>query len=287
VGEVLDGKALARRVEAQVIARVAALGAQGVAPSLHVILVGEVHASDIYVRHKQRACARVSIGSHVHRLPASVTQAVLCGLIAELNSDPQVHGILVQLPLPDHIQAHIVLNSVDHLKDVDGFHYINAGHLATDRNGLAPCTPKGVMRMLTEHGVTTRGSHAVVVGRSRVVGRPMAAMLLAEDATVTIVHRHTAGPARYTSQGDIVVVAVGRPGLITPHWVKHGAVVIDVGINRTEHGLCGDVQFDAVLDKAKLVSPVPGGVGPMTIAMLLENTCEAAERQLTRRRDDL
>ena len=214
----------------------------------------------------------------------TVSSGDLLAEIAALNANPEVHGILCQLPLPAHINVNTVLFSIDPKKDVDGFHFINAGHLATDRVGLKSCTPKGVMRLLAEYGVDLRGKHAVVVGRSRVVGRPMGAMLLAADATVTICHRHTDDTRKHAKMADIVVSATGIAGLVTKEWVKPGAVVIDVGTSRLEDGtLAGDVRFEEVREIASLITPVPGGVGPMTIAMLLENTCEAAEALLAAR----
>ncbi len=279
MGEILSGTAVAAKVKAEVRQRVAALVADGVQPGLAVVLVGDDPASAVYVRHKAKACEQVGIASMVHRLPAATSQATLLELLGELNHSHLVHGILVQLPLPEHLEEHVVLEAIDPRKDVDGFHYVNVGHLATDRAGLEPCTPRGVIRLLVEHGVPLRGRHAVVVGRSRIVGRPMAAMLLACDATVTVCHRHTPDTAALARQADVLVVAVGKPGLVRRDWVKPGAVVVDVGTSRLPDGkLAGDVAWDEVAPIASLISPVPGGVGPMTIAMLLENTCEAAER---------
>lgn len=286
VGEIIDGKAVARRVEAEVTDRVEALRQNGVAPCLAVIIVGDDAASHIYVKRKGKACKRVGIESANFVLPIDTSETEILAIVHRLNADTGTHGILVQLPLPEHINAYAITNAIDPWKDVDGFHYVNAGHLATDRTGLAPCTPKGIMRLFREYDVTLRGAHAVVVGRSRIVGRPMGAMLLAADATVTICHRHTRCTADLTRQADIIVVAVGKEGLVDPSWVGEGAVVIDVGINRLEDkSLVGDVKFNEVIDKARLITPVPGGVGPMTIAMLLENTCEAAERMAATRDD--
>ncbi|MDP6946428.1 MAG: bifunctional 5,10-methylenetetrahydrofolate dehydrogenase/5,10-methenyltetrahydrofolate cyclohydrolase, partial [Myxococcota bacterium] len=233
----------------------------------------------IYVRHKERAAAKVGIASLVHTLPASATQATVIETIQALNRDPTVHGILVQLPLPAGIQPDPVIQAVDPRKDVDGFHSANMGKITTARPELTPCTPKGVMRLLEAYDVPLRGAHAVVVGRSRVVGRPMSALLLASHATVTTCHRHTVDTPSYTRRADILVVAAGSPALVRADWVSEGVVVIDVGITRLPNGkLQGDVAFDEVAEKARLISPVPGGVGPMTIAMLLENTCILAER---------
>ena len=281
MGQIIDGKKVAKAVEAEVMSRVSLLKSKGVEPCLAVVLAGDNAASHIYVKRKEKACARVGVKSEAFILPDDVSEDELLERVRSLNSNPNVHGILVQLPLPSQINSHAVTNAIDPWKDVDGFHFVNAGHLATDRTGLAPCTPKGVMRLLREYDVTLRGAHAVVVGRSRIVGRPMGAMLLAADATVTTCHRHTASTKAMTRQGDIVIVAVGKSELVRGDWIKEGAVVVDVGINRTEDKrLLGDVAFDEVSQKARLITPVPGGVGPMTIAMLLENTCEAAERTL-------
>lgn len=284
MGEIMDGKRTSKAVRELLKPRAAALREAGIVPRLDVILVGEDPASAIYVGHKAKAAAKVGIEGHTHRLEATTSEAELLALIDQLNADPSIHGILVQLPLPDHIDINRVLFSIDPSKDVDGFHFINAGHLATDRVGRKACTPKGIMRLLKEYDVETRGKHAVVIGRSRVVGRPMGAMLLAANATVTICHRHTPDTREFSRNADILISATGIAGLVGPDWVKPGAVVVDVGITRGDDGrLCGDVQFDAVLPIAGLLTPVPGGVGPMTIAMLLENTCEAAESVLTRR----
>lgn len=283
MGDIIDGKAVAKLVEAELIGRIAALRDQGCEPCLAMILVGEDPASDIYIRRKGKACQRVGVKSRSFKLPVKTSESDLLQLVHDLNDDPMTHGILVQLPLPGHINAYAITNAIDPWKDADGFHYVNAGHLATDRTGLAPCTPKGVMRLLREYDVQLRGAHAVVVGRSRIVGRPMGAMLLAADATVSTCHRHTKDSSKITSQGDVVIVAVGKEGLVKASWLKEGAVVVDVGINRLEdRSIVGDVCFDEVKEKVRLITPVPGGVGPMTIAMLLENTCEAAERLLAR-----
>jgi methylenetetrahydrofolate dehydrogenase (NADP+)/methenyltetrahydrofolate cyclohydrolase len=279
VGERIHGQAVAERVEIEVRERASVLRAAGVQVGLAMVQVGDHEPSRIYVRRKQVACERAGIRSYVEQLPADTSQADLLRVIDGLNQNPEVHGVLVQLPLPAAISENAVLFAIDPWKDVDGFHYINAGHLATDKSGLRPCTPKGVMRLLSEHGVALRGLHAVVLGRSRVVGRPMAAMLLAADATVTVCHRYTPDSAHFSRQADVVVAAMGKPGTVTASWIKEAAVVIDVGLTRGPDGqIRGDVDFDGVLPKARLVSPVPGGVGPMTIAMLLDNTCEAAER---------
>ncbi|MEZ4265815.1 MAG: bifunctional methylenetetrahydrofolate dehydrogenase/methenyltetrahydrofolate cyclohydrolase FolD [Myxococcota bacterium] len=279
MGEIIDGKAVAARVTTEVSRRVEAMLARDVQPGLAVVVVGDHEPSRIYVRHKVKACERAGIRSAVHHLPASVTQDDALALVERLNADPAVHGILVQLPLPPGLGTRTILHAIDPRKDVDGFHPVNMGQVATGRPPLAPCTPKGVMRLLREYDVPIRGAHAVVVGRSRVVGRPMAALLLAADATVTTCHRHTRDTSEHTARADIVVVAVGVPELVRGHWIREGAVVIDVGISRTVDGrLVGDVCFSEVMPRARLLTPVPGGVGPMTIAMLLENTCVLAER---------
>jgi len=282
MGEIIDGKATSKRIREQLKPRATALREAGIVPRLDVIIVGDDPASAIYVRRKAKAAAKVGIDGRTHRMPSETTESDLLAAVARLNADPECHGILVQLPLPAHINVNHVLFSIDPDKDVDGFHFINAGHLATDRAGLKACTPKGVMRLLEEYGVETRGKHAVVVGRSRVVGRPMGAMLLAADATVTLCHRHTPDTSKFARTADILVSATGIRGLVTKDWIKPGAVVLDVGISRDEDGrLAGDVRFDEVLPIASLLTPVPGGIGPMTIAMLLENTLEAAESVLT------
>lgn len=278
MGDVIDGRAVAAKVREEVAGCAAKLRARGVVPTLAVAIVGDDEPSHIYVRSKERACERAGIRSQIHRLPESTSQAALLDLVASLNADDGVHGILVQLPLPRHIRAQVVIDAVDPQKDVDGFHVVNAGHLVTDRTGLAPCTPAGVMRLLSEYDVSLLGAHAVVVGRSRVVGRPMAAMLLAAGATVTICHRYTPDSRPLAKLGDVVIVAVGKAHFVDSSWIKEGAVVVDVGIHRGAEGLRGDVHFDDVIEKARLVTPVPGGVGPMTIALLLENTCKAAAR---------
>ncbi|MGB0589592.1 MAG: bifunctional methylenetetrahydrofolate dehydrogenase/methenyltetrahydrofolate cyclohydrolase FolD [Myxococcota bacterium] len=286
--QLIDGKAVAARVRAEVAERAARLSEQGVSPTLAVLLVGEHEPSKIYVRHKQRAAAKVGITSQLHTLPAEATQQQIIAAVQALNDDPEVHGILVQLPLPEGIHTDPVIQAVRPEKDVDGFHSVNMGKIATARPELTPCTPKGVMRLLREYDVNLRGAHAVVVGRSRVVGRPMSALLLAADATVTTCHRHTVDTASYTRRADVLVVAAGSPALVRGDWVKEGAVVIDVGISRLANGrLQGDVAFDEVAERARLVTPVPGGVGPMTIAMLLENTCILAERHALAPRDEI
>ncbi|GAA5092631.1 bifunctional methylenetetrahydrofolate dehydrogenase/methenyltetrahydrofolate cyclohydrolase FolD [Paenalcaligenes hermetiae] len=275
----IDGKALAQRVRAEVAQRVEKLKTQGITPGLTVVLVGEDPASQVYVRNKALACEKAGMKSDVIRLPATTSQAELLALIDQLNQDPTVHGILVQLPLPDSLDEHAVIEAIAATKDVDGFHISNAGLLLTGKPLFRPCTPYGVMKMLEDEQVNLRGAEAVVIGASNIVGKPMALMLQAEGATVTICNSKTKDLAAHTRRADVLVVAVGRPQMITGDMVKPGAIVIDVGINRLESGkLVGDVDYDSVAQVASAVTPVPGGVGPMTIAMLLVNTVEAAER---------
>jgi methylenetetrahydrofolate dehydrogenase (NADP+)/methenyltetrahydrofolate cyclohydrolase len=277
----IDGKALAAQVRGEVAARVAALRTRGLAPKLAVILVGDNPASQTYVRHKGADCDGVGMQFSLDRLPATLSEAALLARIAELNADPGVHGILVQLPLPRHIDAHKVIAAIDPAKDADGFHVASAGALMIGLPGFKPCTPYGCMRMLEAAGIDARGRHAVIVGRSNIVGKPMALMLLQAHATVTICHSATPDLGAFTRQADILVAAVGRRGTITADMVKPGAAVIDVGMNQDESGrLCGDVDFERVREVAGWITPVPGGVGPMTRAMLLVNTVEAAERRL-------
>ena len=269
---IIDGKAIAATLRAGLAARVAALG---YAPGLVVVRVGEDPASGVYVRNKDRAAQEAGLASRTIHLPQATTQAGLLAQIAALNADDQVDGILVQLPLPSHIDAQAAINAVAPGKDVDGFHPINAGRLAGGQVGLVPCTPRGVMHLLD--GTQLRGARAVVLGRSQIVGRPMAQLLLGADCTVTIAHSRTRDLAAECARADILVAAVGRPQMVRADWVKPGATVIDVGINRLADGrLVGDVAFDEVAAIAGAITPVPGGVGPMTIACLLENTLDAA-----------
>jgi methylenetetrahydrofolate dehydrogenase (NADP+)/methenyltetrahydrofolate cyclohydrolase len=274
----IDGKALAQQVRDGVAARVSALRARGVQPTLAVILVGDNPASQTYVRHKGADCDGVGMRFMLDRLPATLSEASLLDRIRELNADPSVHGMLVQLPLPAHIDTSKVIATISPAKDADGFHVASAGSLVLGLPGFRPCTPHGCMRMLQAAGVDPKGKHAVVVGRSNIVGKPMALLLLHANATVTVCHSATPDLAAHTRQADILVAAVGRRNTITAGMVKPGAVVIDVGMNQNEAGkLCGDVDFDAVREVAGWITPVPGGVGPMTRAMLLVNTVEAAE----------
>jgi methylenetetrahydrofolate dehydrogenase (NADP+)/methenyltetrahydrofolate cyclohydrolase len=280
--EILDGKALAQRFRRAVAADVAELTRRtGVVPGLTVILVGDDPASQVYVGSKQKACAASGMNGTVLRLPAETPQGQLLSTIDRLNSDPAVHGILVQLPLPRHIDERAVLERVAPLKDVDGFHPVNFGLLAQGAPRFVPCTPLGIRELLRDAPVETRGIHAVVLGRSQLVGKPMALLLLQKgpggDATVTVCHTATRDPAAVARQADLLVVAMGRPEQVTAEWVKPGAVVIDVGIHKRDDGrICGDVDFPSVSQVASRISPVPGGVGPMTVAMLLRNTLQAA-----------
>jgi len=287
----IDGTALAAKIRGEVAMQVAELLARGVVPGLTVVLVGEDPASAVYVGAKEKASREAGMAGETIRLPASTSQAELLALIARLNTDAMVHGILVQMPLPKHIDPEVVIDHIRPDKDVDGFHPVNVGKvLIGDSDGFAPCTPAGVQRMLVESGVETRGANCVIVGRSNIVGKPMAALLMQAgkggDATVTVCHSRTRDLAGHTRRADILIAAVGRPRTITADMVKPGAVVIDVGVNRIPDAtrksgtrLVGDVDFDAVRQVASLITPVPGGVGPMTIAMLLSNTVRAA-RQL-------
>ena len=279
IARIIDGKALATRLRADLMPRIDALKARGHAPGLAVLLVGDDPASAVYVRNKIKACEDCGIRSVFERLPATITEAELVATTQRLNSDPTLHGILVQLPLPKHIDARRVLESIAFDKDVDGLHATNAGLTLMGVPHFRSCTPYGVMKMLESAGVPLAGCHAVVLGRSNMVGKPMAMLLLAANATVTICHSATRYLPSITRQADVLVAAAGRLNLVTADMVKPGAVVIDVGTNRTPEGkLAGDVDFDAVKEVAGWISPVPGGVGPMTITMLLTNTVESAER---------
>ncbi len=277
--QLIDGIALSRQLRAEVAQRTAALAARGHTPGLAVVLVGDSPASQVYVRNKVKACVEAGLHSVLEQYPAAMSEAELLARVQALNADPSIHGILVQLPLPPHIDAHKVIEAIEPLKDVDGFHVGSAGALMVGQPGFKPCTPYGCMQMLASIGYPIKGKHAVVIGRSNIVGKPMALLLLAANATVTVCHSATPDLAHHTRQADIVVAAVGRRNVLTADMVKPGAVVIDVGMNRDEHGkLCGDVDFAGVSQVAGWITPVPGGVGPMTITMLLVNTLEAAER---------
>jgi methylenetetrahydrofolate dehydrogenase (NADP+)/methenyltetrahydrofolate cyclohydrolase len=278
-GRVIDGVKLAATIREDVAARAAVLTTKGVKPGLAVILVGQDPASQVYVRNKVAACEKAGLHSVLEQYPADMTQEALLSRIETLNSDHRIHGILVQLPLPKHIDSHRVIETISAQKDVDGFHVSNAGLLMTGTPLFRPCTPYGVMKMLESEDVVLRGAVAVIVGASNIVGKPMAMLLQAAGATVTICNSKTRDLAWHTRHADIVVVATGKPGMVTGDMIKPGAIVIDVGINRGADGkLCGDVDYASVKEVAGAITPVPGGVGPMTIAMLLVNTIEAAER---------
>lgn len=271
---IIDGKAIAQRVQAEVKARAEEFARRlGRQPGLEVVLVGDDPASHVYVRNKEKTAGLCSIRGKVHRLPADSSQQSVIDLVVRLNRDPSVDGILVQLPLPSHLDSAAVLERLDPAKDVDGLHAMNAGLLASGRPGLRPCTPSGCMRLLAETGCDLKGKRAVVVGRSNLVGKPIAFMLLEQHATVTIAHSRTLDLAAVCREADVLIAAVGKPRLIRGDWIKSGAIVIDVGINRGDDGkLIGDVHFDEARERAAWITPVPGGVGPMTIAKLLENT---------------
>lgn len=276
--KLIDGKSLAASVRASQKSAIESLAARGVRPGLAAILAGDDPASRVYLRNKARACEEIGVHSEVHEFPESVSETALLERLAQLNADPRVHGILVQLPLPRQLEAARVLAAVSPAKDVDGFHAVNLGALLQGRPGFVPATPAGVMRLLEHAGVPLAGRRAVIVGRSTIVGKPLALLLLQKDATVTICHSKTGDLAAVTRQADILVAAVGRAKLITVDMVKPGACVIDVGVNRLADGtLAGDVDFTAVRDTAGWITPVPGGVGPMTVAMLIVNTVRAAE----------
>jgi methylenetetrahydrofolate dehydrogenase (NADP+)/methenyltetrahydrofolate cyclohydrolase len=281
--QLIDGNALGTQLRADVAQRAAALKARGLTPGLAVVLVGDNPASQVYVRNKVKACNDAGLHSVLDKFPASMTEADLLARIDALNTDPAIHGILVQLPLPTHIDAHKVIEAISPTKDVDGFHVGSAGALMVGQPGFWPCTPYGCMKMIESIGYDLRGKHAVVIGRSNIVGKPMALMLLQQNATVTICHSGTADLKAMTLQADVIVAAVGKRNVLTADMVKPGAVVIDVGMNRDDQGkLCGDVDYAGVREVAGYITPVPGGVGPMTITMLLVNTLEAAEREATR-----
>jgi methylenetetrahydrofolate dehydrogenase (NADP+)/methenyltetrahydrofolate cyclohydrolase len=276
---IIDGNALSQTLRAEVKSRTSALKAKGITPGLAVILVGDNPASQVYVRNKVKACHDSGLHSVLEHHPATLTEAALLGRIDALNHDSSIHGILVQLPLPEHIDSQKVIEAIAPAKDVDGFHIASAGALMTGMPGFWPCTPYGCMKMLESIDCDLKGKHAVVIGRSNIVGKPMALMLLQKNATVTICHSATRNLKALTLQADVIVAAVGKRNLLTADMVKPGAVVLDVGMNRNEKGkLCGDVDFAGVSQVAGYITPVPGGVGPMTITMLLVNTVEAAER---------
>lgn len=277
--QLINGNELSAKLRTDVARRAAALKAKGITPGLAVVLVGDNQASQVYVRNKVKACEDNGLRSVMEKHSADMSEAALLALVEKLNNDSRIHGILVQLPLPAHIDAHKVIESIAPEKDVDGFHVASAGALMVGQSGFWPCTPYGCMKMLESIGYSLKGKHAVVIGRSNIVGKPMALMLLQQNATVTICHSGTKDLKAMTLQADVIVAAVGKPNVLTADMVKPGAVVIDVGMNRNDEGkLCGDVDFEGVKTVASHITPVPGGVGPMTITMLLVNTIEAAER---------
>ena len=278
--ELLSGKTMSESLRKEIASRVSALKAKGLTPGLAVILVGNDPASEIYVRNKGNGCTEVGMYSRTINMPAETTQEELESAIDALNNDPAIHGILVQLPLPKHLDENAALAKILPEKDVDGFHLINAGHMLTGTEGVVACTPRGALHMIKSTGVNLSGKEAVVIGRSNIVGKPMAMLLLKENCTVTMCHSRTQNLAEHTRRADILVAAVGKAGFVTADMVKPGAIVIDVGINRVDGKVKGDVDFDAVKEVAGWITPVPGGVGKMTITMLLMNTVEAAERML-------
>ncbi len=276
--KILDGKKMSAEIRTAIKEKVVLLKEKGIVPGLAVILVGDNPASKVYVGQKEKGCLEAGFASFLHRMPETTSQEELLALIDKLNADKTVHGILVQLPLPRQIDPDTVLAAIRPEKDVDGFHPVNIGRLVAGLPASEPCTPKGILRLLKSTGIPLAGKEAVVIGRSNIVGKPVALMLLAESATVTICHSKTADLAEHARRADILVAAIGKPRFVTADMVKEGAVVIDVGINRLEEGLVGDVDYEPVAEKASWITPVPGGVGPMTIAMRLENTLEQAEK---------
>ncbi len=278
--QVLDGKALAKKIRAQIADEVATLQHERqIVPGLAVVLVGDNEASKVYVRNKEKACTEAGFHAEQHNLPASTSESDLLTLVSQLNEDPKIHGILVQLPLPEHLDEQRILQAIDPDKDVDGFHPINQGRLMTGLPGPRPCTPFGLMKLLESIDYDLTGKQVVIVGRSNIVGKPAALLMLEQHATVTICHSRTADLAAQVRQADVVVAAVGRPKMIKGDWLKPGAIVLDVGINRMDNGkLCGDADFESASQVASYITPVPGGVGPMTIAMLLWNTLQSAKR---------
>ena len=279
--EILDGKALSNKIKAQIKEDVQELSKYNITPGLAVILVGNDPASQTYVSMKAKACKEVNIYSVVHEFPETISEEELLNTIESINKDSNIHGLLIQLPLPKHINTTKILEAVDPKKDVDGFHPYNVGRLVTNLDGFVPCTPLGVMELLNEYNIDVQGMDACVVGASNIVGKPMASLLLNANATVDICHIYTKDLKAHTQKADIVIVGVGKPNLITADMVKDGAIIIDIGINRLENGrLVGDVDFENVSKKASYITPVPGGVGPMTIAMLLKNTIKAARASI-------
>lgn len=280
MAQIIDGKAVSRQVRERVANETAQLKEKGVTPGLAVIIVGEDPASQVYVRNKEKACEEVGFYSEKFALPENTTQEELNALVKKLNNDPKINGILCQLPLPNHLDDKEVINLIDPIKDVDAFHPVNVGAIMIGDYNFLPCTPAGIMELIHSTGVDVSGKKAVVMGRSNIVGKPMAMLLLHENATVEITHSRTNNLAEITSQADILVAAIGKAKFVKKDMVKQGAVVIDVGMNRDENGkLCGDVDFEDVKDKCSFITPVPGGVGPMTISMLMQNTLTAAKIQ--------
>lgn len=281
--KLIDGKAVSQKIKMQVKTRVEKLAQQGIVPGLAVVLVGEDSASLTYVKNKKKTCEALGMRSDLHQFSDTLTEQELLAKIDELNSDPEIHGILVQLPLPQQIDEFKVITAISPEKDVDGFHPISVGNMMIGKDAFLPCTPHGIMELLAHYGIDPAGKHAVVIGRSNIVGKPIGQLLLQKDATVTYCHSKTKDLANFTAQADILIAAIGRAKFIDRTFIKPGAVIIDVGMNRDENGkLCGDVDFEDVQETASFVTPVPGGVGPMTIAMLMENTLESAEKGLAK-----
>lgn len=280
---IIDGKAVSRKIKEQVQTRVENLKQQGVVPGLAVVIVGEDPASLTYVKNKKKTCEALGMRSDLHQYPDTISENELLETIRGLNNDPEIHGILVQLPLPAHIDEFKVILTIDPSKDVDGFHPVSVGNMMIGREAFLPCTPHGIMKLLEHYQIDPAGKHVVVIGRSNIVGKPVGQLMLQENATVTYCHSRTKDLPSYTKQADILISAIGRAKFIDHRYIKPGAVIIDVGMNRDENGkLCGDVDFDDVLETASYITPVPGGVGPMTIAMLMGNTLQSAENGLTK-----
>ena len=281
--KLIDGKAVSQKIKMQVKTRVEKLTQRGIVPGLAVVIVGEDSASLTYVKNKKKTCEALGMRSDLHQFPDTLTEQELLSKIDELNRDPEIHGILVQLPLPQQIDESKVITAISPDKDVDGFHPISVGNMMIGKDAFLPCTPHGIMQLLSHYGIDPAGKHAVVIGRSNIVGKPIGQLLLQKDATVTYCHSKTKDLASFTAQADILISAIGRAKFIDRTFIKPGAVVIDVGMNRDENGkLCGDVDFEDVQETAAFVTPVPGGVGPITIAMLMENTLESAEKGLAK-----
>lgn len=281
--KIIDGKAIAEEIKSELAADIAELRKDGIMPGLAVVLVGENPASQVYVRQKEKACGELGIASYKHERAASISEDELLQLVETLNADPEVDGILVQLPLPEHIDSKKVLAAIDPAKDIDGFHPVNIGNLVIGEPLFVPCTPAGILELLKRTGVELKGKEAVIVGRSNIVGKPVALLLLQEHATVTICHTRTRDLGEVTRRAEVLVVAAGRPQVVTADMVSDGVVVIDVGVNRLDDKLVGDVDFEGVKEKAAAITPVPGGVGPMTIAMLMSNTVRAAKNRAAAR----